>query len=91
LQKYTGVDRSVIRYSEGENILNKSKNLNKTMWLCTDKDMDEYGMTCTIIDGSTHPDWNGENVIKIEYADGSISYMKYRRFVWRFKQTSNEN
>ncbi|WP_078598590.1 hypothetical protein [Evansella clarkii] len=62
------------------------KSLNGTKWLCTDENRDEYGMTCTVIEGFIHPDWNGENEIEIKYEDGSIAYMKYRRFAMRFER-----
>jgi hypothetical protein len=61
-------------------------NLNGTMWRCTDEDMPECGMTCTVIDGEINPDWNGDNDIEIEYQNGAIAYMKYRRFVKCFKR-----
>ncbi|MGX1195779.1 hypothetical protein [Metabacillus sp. SLBN-84] len=67
--------------------MNKPKSLNGTVWRCTERDMEEYGMTCTVIDGEIHPDWNGDNDIEIEYEDGSIAYMKYRRFIFRFERT----
>jgi hypothetical protein len=60
--------------------------LNGTMWRCTDQDMREYGMTCTVIDGEIHPDWNGDNDIEIEYQNGDRAYMKFRRFSVRFKR-----
>jgi hypothetical protein len=60
--------------------------LNGTLWRCTDDNMIEYGMTCTVIDGEIHPDWNGENDIEIEYQNGNRTYMKYRRFCRRFKR-----
>lgn len=57
-----------------------------TIWRCIDEDMDEYRMTCTVISGEIHPDYNGENDIQITYQDGSTTYMKYRRFCMRFAQ-----
>lgn len=66
--------------------MKKSISLNGTMWRCTDEDMPEYRMTCTVIDGEINPEWNGDNDIEIEYQNGTIAYMKYRRFVMRFKR-----
>ncbi|WP_078598592.1 hypothetical protein [Evansella clarkii] len=66
--------------------MNKQKSLNGTKWLCTAEYMDAYGMTCTVIDGFIDPDWNGENDIEIKYENGTIGYMKFRRFAMRFKR-----
>lgn len=60
------------------------KSLNGTKWVCVDEDMEENGMECVVIDGEINPDWNGDNDIEIQYADGSIAYMKLRRFTARF-------
>lgn len=60
--------------------------LNGTKWICIDEDMEEKGTKCTVIDGEINPDWNGDNDIEIQYEDGSISYMKLRRFMSRFKK-----
>lgn len=61
-------------------------NLKGTKWRCTDEDMEEQGMICTVINGATHPDWNGENEIEIEYENDTRAYMKYRRFCMRFER-----
>lgn len=62
------------------------KSLNGTTWRCIIENMDEYDMTATVTDGEINPDWNGDNDIEIRYEDGSISYMKLRRFITRFEQ-----
>lgn len=61
-------------------------NINGTLWRCTDEDMDEYGMTCTVIDGAILPGWSGDNEIEIEYENRNTSFMKYRRFCSRFER-----
>lgn len=66
--------------------MKKSICLNGTMWRCIDESMPECGMTCTVIDGEINPDWNGDNDIEIKYQNGTIAYMKYRRFAMRFKR-----
>ena len=66
--------------------MKKAISLNGTLWRCTDQDMSEYGMNCTVIDGEVHPDWNGDNDIEIEYQNGDRAYMKFRRFSVRFKR-----
>ena len=66
--------------------MKKAISLNGTMWRCTDETMPECGMTCIVIDGEVHPDWNGDNDIEIEYQNGDRAYMKYRRFSMRFKR-----
>ncbi|PAE87831.1 hypothetical protein [Shouchella clausii] len=64
-----------------------NQSLDKSKWVCTDPDMEEeFGMTCIVISGEINPDWNGDNDIKIQYENGSIDYMKLRRFLCRFKQ-----
>lgn len=62
------------------------KSLKGTKWRCIDKGMDEYNMTCDVIEGENNPNFNGDNDIHFKYADGSEIYMKYRRFIFRFKQ-----
>jgi hypothetical protein len=62
------------------------KRIDGTKWLCTDEDMDEYGMKCEVLSGEINPDHNGDNDIKIKYEDGSVIFMKYRRFMFKFKE-----
>ena len=60
--------------------------LNGTKWVCIDEDMEERGMTCTVVEGVSNSDWNGDNDIEIRYEDNSIAYMKLRRFMSRFRK-----
>lgn len=61
------------------------QSLKNTKWICVEEDMEECGTTCTVIHGEIDPDANGDNDIEIQYEDGSIAYMKLRRFIFRFE------
>lgn len=80
-----------LEQSESEHVPDGSastdtKDLNGTLWRCTDEEMDQYGTVCTVINGKFDPDWNGENEIELEYEDGTTGYMKFRRFCMRFER-----
>lgn len=59
-----------------------------TKWKCTDERLEQFGLTGTVIDAEASPDWNGDGDIEIKYSDGSISYMKLRRFLMRHENIS---
>lgn len=67
------------------------KPLTGTRWRCTDEDWAPIDMLGTIIDGFIDPDWNGENDVEIKHDDGSTAVMKYRRFVCRYNQLTEED
>lgn len=56
---------------------------NGSYWKCTDESLDEHGLFCKVIDADNNPDFNGDNDIEIKYENGTVAYMKLRRFVDR--------
>ena len=52
-----------------------------SIWKCIDKDHDMYNRYCIIKDIDDNPDYNGDGVIELLYADGTKTYRKVRRFI----------
>lgn len=54
-------------------------------WKCTDEQREEFGLVGEVLSVEDHPDFNGDGGIEIQHEDGSILYMKVRRFVLRYE------
>lgn len=73
--------RFVLKFEKSTDTTFNTPDINNTSWKCDDEDSPEYGMTCTVIDGSTNTSMGADSSVGLRYENGMITQVPYRDFL----------